>query len=111
MKLREVLDPIYGEPLPPNMDPLNVWTEFAFTGYGYGLGAGRLIVATTNGTTMRLHDVERETRSPAVDRSVPGADRARALLATIDDWELEPDGWGANPFDLGELVQRERGRR
>lgn len=104
MNLRDSLNnPDHGGPLP---DTLAGREDFLYaTAYAFGYAEGRdLSLATsTNGRTLRIHDLRRNTRSATILRAgldTPSKVRV-AVLAQLDGleyWQAESEQWGADPW-------------
>ena len=106
MNLRESLDPEYGESVPDKrvLSSREAWMFFLALSKGYAYGAGIELAASTNGRTMRLHDLSNDTRSPKIarERDYTEGEVLSVFLSQIGHlsvWEPESDEWGPEPLD------------
>lgn len=108
MNLRETFEK-WDDPQP---DPVegreDVLVASAFA-WGFGAATGRWLVVSTNGPTMRIHDLTNDTRSASINRRQETVREVRiAVAAQLDAlpyWEPELDTWGPDPWKEGEMGQ------
>lgn len=112
MNLREALSPEHGEPVPDDSTPKERWEHFSAFAYGWGTARGVRLTTSTDGSSMRIHNLDADTRSAKVVRDrieTVGAAYVAALaqLDALPYWEPESDDWGPDPWADGRDVRRE----
>lgn len=106
MNLRDVLNDDYGEPVPVPMKGREDFLVLAALAIGYGIARDARIATSTNGRTMRLHNLDANTRSAKIVRAGMTTDRAvivafQAQMDAMPFWESESDEWGGDPWPNG----------
>lgn len=83
-------------------DYLTAWAYVA----GWGEGVGRHTAVSTDGVTLRIHDLTRDTRSAPILRHLRTTRdvlvATKAQLDAIEYWEPESDTWGPDPWSDGD---------
>jgi len=105
--LKDTFGPEYGEPIP---DPISGREDFLLLSAmaaGWNRIGGALLATSTNGRTMRLHNMTANTRSPRIIRHGLLTERDvvvcfNAHMDAMPFWEQESDDWGADPYSKGE---------
>lgn len=69
---------------------------------GVGLATGQRLAMSTDGPTMRIHNLSNDTRSAVIRRTQETAGEVQiAVVAQLDAmpyWESESDNWGPDPW-------------
>jgi|GEM_PF-2808358 len=111
MNLHDALAPDHGAPHPEDeLGPGKAWAFFTGLVAGYAEAIGRRLAVSTNGRTMRIHDLGANTRSSPIRR--PGLKTKTQLLtafrAQMDArpfWGSESDGWGPDPWGQDDIIR------
>ena len=104
MNFRESIDnPDHGEPYYWEIDPVEGLRYASGYVQGYAEVTGRRLVTSSNGHTMRIHDLDNDTRSAPIARgelkTTPAVRIAvQAQLDALPYWGPEGDGWGPDPW-------------
>ena len=102
MNLDEALSPEWGEPINTTLTPMEAWRVFCALAHAHQIATGVRIATSTNGATMRLHDVDAGARSPKI-RHGPWDEKElvtcfRLHVTRRKSWEPESTTWGPDPY-------------
>jgi hypothetical protein len=94
-------------------DPVSGREDFLWAGafvHGWSEARGLRFAISTDGPTMRLHNLDADTRSANIVRNARTTrDVAVAIRAQLDAlpfWGPEEDTWGPDPWHGGQSVRR-----
>ena len=111
MNLRDAMNDEHGPPYPDVLTGREDHLWMAAFAQGYGEAQGILMATSTNGRTMRIHNLSATTRSENIKRC-ESIDRrtlriqVRAQLDAMPYWKPESENWGPDPWHEGLDVHR-----
>lgn len=101
MNLRETFE-CWPDGEPDHLSGREDWQYMSALVTGWAVPRGVLTATTTNGRTMRIHNLDADTRSAPIRRGLSTArDVIVAVFAQLDAmpfWEEESDTWGPDPW-------------